>query len=74
MAATSVKLLLLTGLCCVDARSQQPLAHAASQNPFNDDLADAVGNVMDRWKIAGMSVAVVDGDNVYSQVRLNALP
>ncbi|KAJ3494858.1 hypothetical protein NLG97_g3807 [Lecanicillium saksenae] len=58
----------------VDARhwqQQEPLsvknAHSSSSNPFNDNLGDFVGDVMDRWKIAGMSVAVVDGDDVYSQ-------
>lgn len=62
------KAVLLAGLLrSVDAGKQQPLA-AHTQNPFNEGLADFVGDVMDRWKIAGMSVAVVDGDDVYSQV------
>ncbi len=73
---SSIKAVLLAGLLrSVDAGSQQQLyAHAGSQNPFNDELADFVGNVMDRWKIAGMSVAVVDGDDVYSEVIVTALP
>jgi CubicO group peptidase (beta-lactamase class C family) len=40
-----------------------------SQNPFNDDLGNFVDNVMERWKIPGMSVAVIDGDDVYTEVR-----
>ncbi|KAJ6785600.1 hypothetical protein PWT90_00472 [Aphanocladium album] len=68
------KATLLAGLLySVDARQkqQEPLGvkntHSGSSNPFNDDLGDFVSDVMDRWKIAGMSVAVVDGDDVYSQ-------
>lgn len=73
---SSIKAVLLAGLLrSVDAGSQQQLyARAGPQNPFNDELADFVGNVMDRWKIAGMSVAVVDGDDVYSEVIVTALP
>lgn len=40
-----------------------------SQNPFNDDLGKFVDDVMERWKIPGMSVAVIDGDDVYSEVK-----
>lgn len=51
---------------------QEPLGvkdSHAGHNPLNDDIAEFIGEVMDRWKIAGMSVAVVDGDDVYSQVN-----
>lgn len=49
---------------------QKPLGQgpSSSKDPFNDELADFVGDVMNRWKIPGMSVAVVDGDHVYSKV------
>lgn len=49
---------------------QKPLATVTigSENPFNDDLRKLIGNIMERWKIPGMSVAVVDGDNVYTEV------
>lgn len=48
---------------------QKPLdkGPSSSSDPFNDELADFVGDVMNRWKIPGMSVAVVDGDHVYSK-------
>lgn len=49
---------------------QKPLAMATtgSENPFDDDLGKLIDNIMERWKIPGMSVAVVDGDNVYAEV------
>ncbi|TQV93740.1 penicillin-binding protein [Cordyceps javanica] len=68
---TPIKTVLLASLLhSVNAASQQQQPSAnrtGSRNPFNDKLADFVGDVMDRWKFAGMSVAVVDGDDVYSQ-------
>jgi len=57
------------------AAVQAPLGSSSSaserdsQNPFNDDLGKFVANVMERWKIPGMSVAVIDGDDVYTEVR-----
>ncbi|OAA54626.1 Beta-lactamase/transpeptidase-like protein [Cordyceps fumosorosea ARSEF 2679] len=59
---------LLAGLLpSINAIQQPPTTHNGSRNPFNDNLASFAGDVMDRWKIAGMSVAVVDGDGVYAQ-------
>ncbi|EGX96051.1 penicillin-binding protein, putative [Cordyceps militaris CM01] len=65
----SIKAVLLAGLLLpVATGSQQSLTNGtSSHSPFNDSLAKFVGDVMDRWKVAGMSVAVVDGDSVYSQ-------
>ncbi|KAJ4152924.1 hypothetical protein LMH87_009442 [Akanthomyces muscarius] len=48
---------------------QKPLAIAttSARNPFDDDLRNFIDDLMERWKIPGMSVAVVDGDDVYAE-------
>ncbi len=40
-----------------------------ANSPFNDEVEEFVHDVMGRWKIPGMSVAVIDGEDVYAQVR-----
>lgn len=52
------------------AQSQKPLEKIQHdhENPFNGNLDKFVNDVMDRWKIAGMSVSVIDGESVYAKV------
>ena len=45
---------------------QKPLA-PHNDNPFNDKLNHYISDVMDDWKLPGLSIAVVDGDNTYTQ-------
>ncbi|CAF3557854.1 unnamed protein product [Fusarium graminearum] len=41
---------------------------AADMNdPFTPDFSEFVNKALDKWKLAGISIAVVDGDNVYSK-------
>lgn len=43
---------------------------AADMNdPFTPDFSEFVNKALDKWKLAGISIAVVDGDNVYSKVN-----
>lgn len=70
--------LVATLLLCLSAAAtfthkldrQKPLGIAitGSKNPFDDDLGSFIDEVMQRWKIPGMSVAIVDGDDVYAEV------
>jgi hypothetical protein len=39
-----------------------------NKNPFNADFNSYVNDLLDEWKVAGMSIGVVDGDNVYTRV------
>lgn len=49
---------------------QKPLEKTSitDGNPFNTEVNEFVNDVMERWKIPGMSVAVIDGESVYTQV------
>lgn len=47
---------------------QKPLDIPRSHDPLDDTVGDFIQDVMNRWKIPGMSIAVVDGDHVYSKV------
>ncbi|KAL9019974.1 MAG: hypothetical protein Q9185_002764 [Variospora sp. 1 TL-2023] len=57
-----------------DGQSQRPLAKigasstaSTTSSPFTDDLRGYVNKVMDEWKVPGLAVAVVDGDQVYTE-------
>lgn len=40
-----------------------------AQNPLNEDFEKVVLATLEEWHIPGMSIAVVDNDNVYSKAR-----
>jgi hypothetical protein len=42
---------------------------AEINDPFTPEFAEFVAETMDEWKLLGTSIAVVDGDEVFSQVR-----
>lgn len=48
---------------------QTPLKDAPGGNPLTREFGDFVRQKLDRWKVPGMSLAVVDGHDVNAQVR-----
>lgn len=46
----------------------RPLATVKHGDPFTNDFAKFVDGVMEDWKVPGMSIAVIDGDDVYTEV------
>lgn len=53
-------------------QGQKPLTRSAAPatgNPLTDSFGDFVRAKLDKWKVPGLSVAVVDGDSIYTQVR-----
>lgn len=50
------------------AEGQRSLGQTSRKNPFNDNLKVFVNDTIDRWKIAGMSVAVIDRDSISTEV------
>lgn len=50
---------------------QKPLTSddAASANPFTEKFNSYVAELMEEWKVPGFSIAVVDGDDVFSKVN-----
>lgn len=51
---------------------QKPLGgttqHSASDSPFTESFARFTDDVMQDWKVPGMAIAVIDGDNIYTEV------
>ena len=59
--------LLLSLLFHISSALQIPLVqHDAS--PLDEKFNDLVRRTMDSWHVPGLSIAVVDGDDTYSQV------
>lgn len=50
--------------------SQKPITeqHGSSKNPLNSDMEEFVLESLDFWRVPGMSVGVVDGDHIYTEV------
>ncbi|CAI6098117.1 unnamed protein product [Clonostachys chloroleuca] len=40
---------------------------AKSTNPFNDEFAQFAKETLEQWKVPGVSLAVIDGDQVYAE-------
>lgn len=45
-----------------------PLSAQTGKGPFTGDFNSHVEGLMDEWKLAGMAVAVIDGDDVFTEV------
>lgn len=41
---------------------------AKMNDPFTPEFAEFAAETMEEWKLPGISIAVVDGDDVFSQV------
>jgi hypothetical protein len=39
------------------------------KDPFTPEFSAFVAKTLDQWKLAGISIAVVDGDDVFSRVN-----
>ena len=50
---------------------QKPLGggEAASDNPFNPEFDQFVADLLERWHVPGVAIAVVDGEETYTKVQ-----
>jgi hypothetical protein len=53
---------------------QKPLHELAptgkgTHNPLTPEFAEYVAGLLEDWKVPGMSIAVLDGDELYAEVR-----
>ena len=50
---------------------QKPLTSndASSANPFTEEFNSYVAELMEEWRVPGLSIAVVDGDKIFSKVN-----
>jgi hypothetical protein len=52
---------------------QQPLGggNHGSKSPFDEEFKQFALKTLDKWHVPGVSVAVVDGHNIYTEVGLH---
>lgn len=61
--------LLVSAATSTPPRQQRPLQPQADGNPYLDDTFDGfVHTCLETAKVPGLSIAVVDGDDVYAKV------
>jgi CubicO group peptidase (beta-lactamase class C family) len=51
-------------------RTQEQRMMASAENPLTEELAKFVQEKLDEWKVPGISVGVIDKDQVFTAVRL----
>lgn len=70
--------LVLGALCAGQAlaaeAAQRPLQGGVGtskkgESPFTDEYAKHVDRLLERWHVPGMAVGVVDGDDIWTEVR-----
>lgn len=68
MRPIALSILTMAGQAVAD---QKPLTShdAASANPFTEKFNSYVAELMEEWKVPGFSIAVVDGDDIFSKVN-----
>lgn len=61
--------LLVAGIVCSPYHEQLSLQPGSRSQPYLDESFDNdVKKTLEYWKVPGLSIAVVDGDDVYSKV------
>jgi hypothetical protein len=45
----------------------------AAKNPLTQEFGVFVREMLERWKVPGMSLAVIDGDDIYAEASLSCL-
>ncbi|POR32882.1 Uncharacterized protein TPAR_06918, partial [Tolypocladium paradoxum] len=62
---------VILALSSVGAAEQKPLVAGpgptSSKNPLTDEFGEFVAQKLDKWKVPGMSLAVIDGDDIYTE-------
>ena len=43
------------------------------KDPFTPEFSDFVTKTIDEWKVAGIAIGVIDGDDVFSKVSQTAI-
>lgn len=64
--------LLLLSPTAIASPGQAPLHdlknNLKTETPFTDDFGKLVTELLNEWKVPGVSIAVVDGEDVHAQV------
>lgn len=62
----------LSSVFAAPATANEPHVARASQtgNPFTGDFDKYAAQFLEDWHCAGMAIGIVDGDNVFTKVRI----
>lgn len=60
----------------IASRVQQPIVgagaaardHSTPGNPFTDEFGEYITDLLEEWKVPGVSIAVIDGQEVHAKV------
>jgi hypothetical protein len=52
----------------VEENSPAAYADAGGKNPFTKEFGTFVKEILEKWKVPGMSLAVIDGEDIYAEV------
>jgi hypothetical protein len=44
---------------------------SGAANPFTEEFGAFVKTVLEKWKVPGMSLAVIDGEDIHAEVGLS---
>lgn len=65
----------LSTLCATAARgeSQRPIsddkAKSVRGSPFTKEYEKHVGELLEKWHVPGVAIGIVDGDDIWTEVR-----
>lgn len=54
-------------------KAQEQETMAKAENPLTEELAKFVKEKLDEWKVPGVSIGVIDNDQVFTAVRIYLL-
>jgi hypothetical protein len=54
----------------VDKNSSAAYNNASGKNPFTKEFGTFVRDILEEWKVPGMSLAVIDGEDIYAEVAV----
>ncbi|KAJ0131992.1 hypothetical protein HZ326_24928, partial [Fusarium oxysporum f. sp. albedinis] len=58
---------LAIGFTLMDATAQANDRSSVGKTPLTEDFASFVTEILDKWKVPGLSIAVIDGDQVFAE-------
>jgi hypothetical protein len=68
MTSMSKSLLPLLQLFSFSLATQQIFLGSNGTSPFDSKFAELVDETLDTWNVPGLSIAVVDGDDIWAEV------
>lgn len=74
MFANLVYLLPILGFPSVSFAAQQEILKSGGNNPLNANFSQTVHELLELFHVPGVSIAVIDGDDVWAEVSKTSSP